>query len=267
VLALLAATMVLAPQRASAGTPEDQKKSRQFFEEADALANQGRWKDACLLFQAAHDLNATNGTAYRTGECYENTGEDERALGLFQYVIDHGASDRVPERVLLAQKHMADLEQKIARAKAAARQAPVGQAPVGQKKRGGTPPPKPKPLPLWPAIAGGSVAIVGIAVGGTLTVLANGKAADVTRLQSGDASRCYQPAASVAAQCTQLHDAATSRVALSNGAQATFIVGGVFALASVGLGIGALVSRRSAPVQITPTVGAGHAGLVLQGDW
>ncbi len=79
-LALFAAMALWRLFARRAGTPEDEKKSRQYFAEADSLANLGRWKDACVLFQAAHDLNATNGTAYRTAECHERTGEDERAL-------------------------------------------------------------------------------------------------------------------------------------------------------------------------------------------
>ncbi|MFT3775598.1 MAG: hypothetical protein QM820_60395 [Minicystis sp.] len=159
-LALLAA-LSLWPQAARAGTPEDEKKSRQFFAEADALASQGRWKDACFLFQSAHDLNATNGTAYRTAECYERIDEYERAARLYQYVIDHAATDKVPERPILAQNHLQEIEKKIA-----ARQAPVGQRRVDQ-----VPPPLPPPKPnRVPAIVllsvGGAGAVLGAVFGG-----------------------------------------------------------------------------------------------------
>ncbi|APR85511.1 Hypothetical protein A7982_10860 [Minicystis rosea] len=177
------AASALWPSRASAGTPEDEKKSRQFFAEADSLANQGRWKDACVLFQAAHDLNSTNGTAYRTAECYEHVGDDDRAVRLYQYVLDHRATDQVPERVMLAEKHVQDLKEKAARAKAAVgQQKKVEQAPP-------PPPPPPKPNRV-PAIVAFTVGGLGAVVGGVFGGMALSQASDIKSKCGPDPARC-----------------------------------------------------------------------------
>lgn len=187
-VALLAAAALTAP-RARAASPEDEKKSRLAFEEADALANQGRWKDACFLFQRAHDLHATNGTAYRTGECYEHIGEDDKAIPLFQYVIDHAATDKVQNRPPLAEQHLKDARERIALAKAAAAYAQKhpfdkgdkggkgGKGPQNQSVplRGGAPPPLvPNRVPAIIALAAGGAGAIAGGIFGGLTLAAAG---------------------------------------------------------------------------------------------
>src|SRR4051812_14120798 len=98
IAALLAASLA-APRGAAASDVE--QRSRQLFKQGGELANDGRWAEACPLFQAAHDLHATGGTALRTADCYEKIARYERALDLYQYVVDHREGDRTPDRVKL----------------------------------------------------------------------------------------------------------------------------------------------------------------------
>jgi PEGA domain len=132
----------------------------------------------------------------------------------------------------------------------------------------------PPPLPVkqgWRPgvpvlVTGGALAVVGLAVGAGLKVAANGKAADVTKLEIGQSSSCFAPSSSLAAQCMQLHDAASSKTMLSNAAASAFLVGGVLAVVTGGLGIWAAMPR-AVTVQAAPTVGAGQVGMTLQGTW
>jgi len=259
ILALLSTgALALAPQNARAGAPgDDEATSRQLFKRGEALIREKRWKAACPLFQGSHELHVTRGNTLRLADCYERTEEYERALVLYQRLVDNAINDDSSERVELARARVAALRKQLGKDQPVAVQKPV-DAPK---------PPTPMPAPLWPALVGGGVGLVGIAVGAGLTAAANGKTSSVAQLQSSDTSRCYMPAASVAEQCATLHGATSSRATLSNAAQASFIIGGAFAVASAGLGLWVIVSRRPAPVQVAPTFGATHAGVTLQGRW
>jgi hypothetical protein len=116
-------------------------------------------------------------------------------------------------------------------------------------------------------VASGVLAAGGIAAGAGLTAAANGKSADVAKLQSGQRSGCFMPGPSVALACTDLHAAASSKTTLSNAAASTFLIGGIFAAAGAGLGIWTALASRNVPIQAAPTLGATHGGLMLQGAW
>jgi hypothetical protein len=114
-------------------------------------------------------------------------------------------------------------------------------------------------------ITSGVLAAAGLGTGIGLTVGANGKASNEARLQIGP-SACVTPGAS-AGQCAMLHEAALSKVTLSNAAVSSFLTGSAFALVTAGLGIWAAVSPNGAPVLVVPTVGADRAGLTMAGVW
>jgi hypothetical protein len=154
--ALVALVALVAPE-ARAGGAETEAKSRKLFEQAEGLGNDGRWKEACLLYQAAHDLNGTGGTALRAGDCYEKINDFDRALAMYGWVVDHRASDKHPERVAIAEQRVAALT----RLKAAQRPGPI-QAPPPP-----LPPPKPNRIPAFVAFGvGGAGAVVGAVFGG-----------------------------------------------------------------------------------------------------
>jgi hypothetical protein len=128
---------------------------------------------------------------------------------------------------------------------------------------------EPRPQPNRPpkalTVSLAALGVAGLAVGIGLTVAANGKASDVARLQLGK-SACLTPGAS-ASQCATLHDAASSKVTLSNAAVSTFLAGGAFALVTAGIGIWVATGPKAAPVLVVPVAGADRAGLAVVGAW
>lgn len=172
----LAAALSLGAAAAHAG-PEEEQKSRQLFKQAESLANDGRWKEACHLYQAAHDLNSTGGTALRAADCYEKIADYERALEMYQYVVDHRAKDKVAERVRLAEGRVSALKKQLGKDQPT--QGPAAQKPVAQSPTQtpalptAPPPPEPPPAPVpnrVPAFValglGGAGAIAGAVLGG-----------------------------------------------------------------------------------------------------
>lgn len=131
---------------------------------------------------------------------------------------------------------------------------------------------KPGPALLIPAsvLAGGS-----LAAGIGLTLAANGKRADGdalhAKLISAGATCQGSPAGSAASSCQALQQAAASRDALSKGAVASFVLGGVFTAAAVGLGLWATSpkdARRAEPrVSFQPSLGLNEGGLSVVGAW
>jgi hypothetical protein len=60
----------------------------------------------------------------------------------------------------------------------------------------------------------------------------------------------------------------SSKNTLSNAAVGTFVAGGVFALATVGLGVWQAVARKPATaIRVAPVVGANERGVVVLGAW
>ena len=181
-LSLAAAlSLGLASTAARAGT-EEESKSRQLFKQAESLANGGRWKEACHLYQAAHDLNSTGGTALRGADCYEKIADYERALGMYQYVVDHRATDKLPDRVKLAENRVSALRKQLGKDQPA-------QAPTAQKAPPPPPPPPPpvpNRVPAYVALGlGGASAIAGAVLGG----LALMQSSDI-KSNCGDGSAC-----------------------------------------------------------------------------
>src|SRR5277367_4760735 len=107
---LVAVPCMASPRPAVAGDAE--LRSRQLYKQGEALANDGNWAEACPLFQAAHDLHGTGGTALRTADCYEKVGKYERALAMYQYIVEHRDTDS-GERVALAEGRVAALRKQL----------------------------------------------------------------------------------------------------------------------------------------------------------
>lgn len=185
----LAICAALASRPAHAGLDEE-AKSRNLFKQAESLANDGRWKEACHLYQAAHDLNSTGGTALRTGDCYEKIADYERALAMYQYVVDHAATDKHPERVTLAQGRVSALKRQLAKDPVQKpTQAPTQQGPLQQ--RGPTPPPPPPPPEpnRIPALVVGGVGAASLVAGVVVGSLALVQAKDI-QSNCGDGASC-----------------------------------------------------------------------------
>ena len=67
----LALVIAVSSLTTPAGAIDPEAKSRQLFKEAETFANDGRYDKACPLYQAAHELNSTGGTALRAADCYD----------------------------------------------------------------------------------------------------------------------------------------------------------------------------------------------------
>jgi tetratricopeptide (TPR) repeat protein len=114
---IIATVLVLAATGASgtafAAGPDAEQRSRTLFKQAETLANAGSWAEACPLFQAAHDLHGTGGTALRAADCYEKIAKYDRALELYQYIVDHRDGDKNPERATLAERRVEALKKQL----------------------------------------------------------------------------------------------------------------------------------------------------------
>jgi len=162
-----------------AAADDAENRSRQLFQQAEALANNGSWNEACPLFQAANDLHGTGGTALRTADCYEKVGKYERALDLYQWIVDHRDTDPKPERVQLAMGRVAALRKQLGPTAPTQPTAPVTAptppplaptAQQGQPKPPLPPPPPPPPpsrVPVYVSYGiGGAGLVIGAIFGG-----------------------------------------------------------------------------------------------------
>ena len=122
-------------------------------------------------------------------------------------------------------------------------------------------------------ITGGALAAVGLIVGTALTVAANGKAssADTLRSMVGSNSACTGTAAGSNPNCAQLTNALNGHDAFTKGAFASFVIGGAFAAATVGLVVRATTTskvEKGAPaVRVTPVLGRAQGGIVVLGSF
>lgn len=166
-----------------AGPSDPVAESRALFEKARVLAEADRWAEACPYLKAAHELNASGGTAYQLGNCYEKTGRPAEAVPLYRYILER--RDRMPpERVAAAEERLRAL----------------GALDKPEKKPGTAEPPKPllsEPRPAPPPAAPNrtpALVVIGAGTalsiaGGVLGALALSTAADA-RAECGGSSNC-----------------------------------------------------------------------------
>jgi PEGA domain len=124
------------------------------------------------------------------------------------------------------------------------------------------------PSPIL-VIVSGAFAAGGLAAGAALTVTANGKTDEITRLSARVPGRSACVGAGAPSTCMDLRTAAGSQDTLGNGAAVSFLVGGAFALATAGFGIWAATtpSKATASVRVVPVVAVGQGGVMISGAW
>ncbi len=243
--ALLAAAAILAVAPRAAADPEG--ASRQLFKEGDAQVAAGRWPDACPYFQAAHELHATGGTALRAADCYEKTGKDARAIELYEYIVEHRATDKEPERVKLAEERLLILKQKLGLDRPAS-------APSAHAVEPAPPPPPPPPPPSRvPVIVAFTVAGAGLVTGAVAGGLALSEAGDVKTLCDMKPT-CTGPNAT-AAQSAE--GGATTRAWIAN-------VGFGVAVAEVVTGVVLIVTARSPRAKAGVQSALGPRGVTIR---
>lgn len=187
VVGLTAASLSPAPARAQ-DAPE--ARSRDLFGQAAALSEQGRWTEACPLFQAAHDLNATGGTALRTANCYEKIGKLERALEHYEFILSRPDAQKNPERVAIAEERVRALREALGKPDPKAPPAPTSSTPPPGPTASASPPATPPPdtgtgrrtAAIIALGAGGA----GLAVGALFGALALSQASDVKATCTGN---------------------------------------------------------------------------------
>jgi hypothetical protein len=244
-LLAVAAILAVAPP-AAAADPEG--ASRQLFKEGDAQAAAGRWPDACPYFQAAHELHATGGTALRAADCYEKTGKDARAIELYEYIVEHRATDKEPERVKLAEERLLILKQKLGLDRPASAPSAAGVPPPPEPAL--PPPPPPDRVPVIVAF---TLAGAGLVTGAVAGGLALSQAGDVKTLCNMKPT-CAGPNATAAQSAS---DGATSKAWIAN-------VGFGVAVAEVVTGVVLIVTARSPRARAGVESALGPHGVTIR---
>jgi hypothetical protein len=121
-------------------------------------------------------------------------------------------------------------------------------------------------------VTGGVLAVGGLAAGAGLTAAANNQSgnADAIGARLGGPSTCTgAPPAAVALDCQNVKAALRSQSLLTDGARASFVIGGLFTLATAGAAIwaGLAPKQQKAGVHVVPLVGAREGGLTVLGAW
>jgi Tetratricopeptide repeat len=62
-------------------------RAEQLFRDARGLLDQGRYREACRLFERSLELAPSPGTLLNLGNCYEQEGNLERALSTFEHAV------------------------------------------------------------------------------------------------------------------------------------------------------------------------------------
>ncbi|WP_156338545.1 hypothetical protein [Chondromyces crocatus] len=129
-----------------------------------------------------------------------------------------------------------------------------------------------RPPPLWPVLAGGGVALAGLALGGGLFLASRGEGTDAERLRDrllGAEESCVFGAENYASACASLDETARRADTLHNAGVALLVTGGV---AAVGTGVWALyreLARRERSawpaVEISPGVSSGAVTVHVEG--
>jgi hypothetical protein len=86
--------------------------------------------------------------------------------------------------------------------------------------------------------------------------------------QVGGRAACSgKPAESIASTCVTLRDTVAEQNMLSNGAMVSFLIGGVFAVGTAGLGIWSASKPKENAIRVMPALGAGNGGILITGAW
>ncbi len=110
----LAALTCVAP--AARAQSRDQAAAAQvLFDEAFALAEAGRYAEACPKFEESQRLDPGMGTQFRLAECYEKTGRPASAWSTYLEVVQAARRAGIPEREAAALARAQALEPNLPR--------------------------------------------------------------------------------------------------------------------------------------------------------
>ncbi len=162
---VIAASLTLGGPAGAVDKDKAEAQSRALFEKAQKAVVEGRLNEACPLFQAAHDINSTGGTAINAADCYEKTAQYDKALGMYQYILDHKDKEKTPDRIKVAEAKVPILRKQLGLDK------DPPPKPTVTATAPPPPPPPPKPVPdRRPAYVlfgvGGLGVVLGAVMGG-----------------------------------------------------------------------------------------------------
>lgn len=120
-------------------------RSRALFDQARQLAEAKKWSEACPLFQAAHDLNSTGGTALQAANCYEQINKLDRALELYRFIVEDPEARKKQDRVALAEERIRVIREKLPAPPPSASAAPPPSASAAPVPPSASAPPVPPP--------------------------------------------------------------------------------------------------------------------------
>src|SRR6185437_420987 len=106
--AAVALTLLAASSAPAQTTPSDIA-----FFEGKALMEQGRTAEACEKFTASLALERRGGVLLNLAVCREKQGRYATALTLFHEARERASKDGRPDRVALAEEHIATVEKRV----------------------------------------------------------------------------------------------------------------------------------------------------------
>src|SRR5215472_658881 len=98
---------------AAAQTPEQQ--ADKLFNEGKALAEAGKWADACPKFEQSQKLDPGVGTEFNLADCYEHIGRLAAAYKMYREVANIARATGKSERETLARQRAQALDARVPR--------------------------------------------------------------------------------------------------------------------------------------------------------
>jgi hypothetical protein len=115
VTAALLALSLASPARAADVSPADQAAATALFNEARALFDQGKVKEALAKYQASQQLDPTTGTLLNIARCHEQLGNLASAWGALDVAESMAQKAGDERRRAYAAEHKKELEPKLSR--------------------------------------------------------------------------------------------------------------------------------------------------------
>jgi hypothetical protein len=256
----------------------------------------GRWRDAAEHLAFAVKNWPPTGKADKRDYAAERFQIAKQEVGALTIQVDTPRADVLVDGVVVGQSPLGDevfvepgshtvaakragyedAKQVVQAAKGSAQAVTLALPPApAPPTTGTTAPPTPPPWRPGPAllIPAGALAVGGIAIGAGLTAAANAKGgqADTLGAKLPPSTCAGTPPAASASDCASLKSTLRTESQLSDGAVASFIVGGAFALTTAALGVWAGVAPTKAKdrpaLRVVPTTSAHGGGLVMVGAW
>lgn len=110
----VAVVATVASARAFGAGPDVSPRAQALFDEGQRLVAAGKVREACPKFLASHGLDPGVGVLLNLADCYERAGMLASAWARFRDVAGMARRAGQPEREAYAQKHIAELEPRLA---------------------------------------------------------------------------------------------------------------------------------------------------------